>query len=137
MSIFDSVKNLFAKPVPPGKPAHPSTPEPEPEEIILPTLTATELQSALDAHQPMLVLDVREQYEWDQVHLPDTLHIPMNSVPDRLPELPHDRPIVVMCAHGSRSYSVAHYLRQQGFDARNLNGGITSVVRANKAKPVV
>ncbi len=31
------------------------------------------------------------------------LHIPMNSLPDRLDDLPKDRPIVVMCAHGNRS----------------------------------
>jgi rhodanese-related sulfurtransferase len=49
----------------------------------------------------------------------------MNSVPGRLAELPKEQPIVVLCAHGSRSFGVTHYLREQGYNALNLKGGIT------------
>jgi rhodanese-related sulfurtransferase len=132
MSIFDRLKQLFTKPGPTSKPLPPLPPEPDPEEIKVPELTATELRTALATGRPPLVLDVREQYEWNQVHLPDALHIPMNRVPDRLSELPGDRTIVVMCAHGSRSYGVAHYLREQGFDAYNLTGGITAMVGGSR-----
>jgi rhodanese-related sulfurtransferase len=90
------------------------------------------LRQALAAGDSLLVLDVREHYEWAQVHLPfegaDALpvrHIPMNSVPDQLHDLPADRTIVVMCAHGNRSYGVTHWLNEQGLHASNLTGGIT------------
>jgi rhodanese-related sulfurtransferase len=132
MSLFDSVKHLFTKPEPTSKPLPPITPEPEPEEIKVPELTPAALRTALATGNPPLVLDVREQYEWNQVNLPDALHIPMNRVPDRLADLPRDRTIVVMCAHGSRSYGVTHYLREQGLDAYNLTGGITALVKTNK-----
>jgi rhodanese-related sulfurtransferase len=85
---------------------------------------------------PPLILDVREQYEWNQVHIPEALHIPMNEVPARLGDLPHDRRIAVLCAHGSRSYGVAHYLREQGFDAWNVTGGITQYVQRAAAPHV-
>jgi rhodanese-related sulfurtransferase len=49
----------------------------------------------------------------------------MNSLPGRLDEVPADREIAVMCAHGNRSYGVTHYLIEQGRTARNLAGGIT------------
>ena len=49
----------------------------------------------------------------------------LRTRPDRLDNLPKDRPIVVMCAHGNRSYGVTAYLNEQGFDAHNLTGGIT------------
>lgn len=125
MGLIDKVKNLFAKPQPARKQPAPIAPEPEPEEIKVPELTATELRSALAGTPPPLLLDIREPYEWDQVRIADALHIPMNRVPDQLADLPPDRMIVVFCAHGSRSFGVAHFLRQQGFDAYNLAGGIT------------
>lgn len=106
----------------------PSDPEPEP--ITVPELTAAELQQALAGPQPPLVLDVREPYEWRQVHLPLALHIPMNDVPERLADLPQTSAIVVLCAHGSRSYDVAGYLIEQGYQASSLTGGINSWARA-------
>jgi rhodanese-related sulfurtransferase len=125
MDLFDAVKNLFAKPEPVRKPLAPITPEPDPEEIKVPELTVANLRMAMASDQPPLLLDVRERYEWDQVRIADALHIPMNRMPDRLADLPRDRTIVVFCAHGSRSFGVTHFLREQGFDAYNLAGGIT------------
>ena len=123
MGLFKSFKTLFSKPVPSPRSAPP--PEPEPEELVVPTVNVVELQAELTSEQPPLLLDVREPYEWNQVRIPAALHIPMNSVPSRLAELPKDKPIVVFCAHGSRSYGVAHYLLENGYTARNLDGGIT------------
>lgn len=111
-----------ARPLPP--------PEPEPEEIVVPEVTVAELQQALASDHPPLLLDVRELYEWHQVHIPTALHIPMNDIPARLATLPATQPIVVLCAHGSRSYSVAGYLIEQGYTASSLAGGIGQLVRA-------
>jgi rhodanese-related sulfurtransferase len=125
MNLFKSFKNLWRRPAPAKKPMTPLSPEPEPEEIVVPELTPREVQERLRGDAPPLLLDVREPYEWRQVRIPDALHIPMNSVPDRLDALPSDRPIVVFCAHGIRSFGVAHFLRQHGLEAYNLAGGIT------------
>lgn len=123
------LKRLFGKPAPPAPKPPPRQPEPEAvpeaEAIVVPEMKVAEVIAARAGAQPLLLLDVREPYEWRQVHIPGSLHIPMNSVPGRLAELPQGQPIVVLCAHGSRSYGVAHYLREQGFDAINLQGGIT------------
>jgi rhodanese-related sulfurtransferase len=48
----------------------------------------------------------------------------MNSIPSRLAELDVEKDIVIVCAHGNRSYSVAGWLNQQGYRARSLKGGI-------------
>ena len=53
----------------------------------------------------------------------------MNDVPAQLTALPQERTIVVICAHGSRSYGVAGYLIEQGYRASSLRGGITEWVR--------
>jgi rhodanese-related sulfurtransferase len=104
-------------------------PDPEPDEVTVPEISVVDLQSALQQGEPLVVLDVRENYEWAQGHLPtaagwDVVHMPMNSIPSRLGDLPRDRTVAVLCAHGNRSYSVTHYLNEQGFRARNVTGGI-------------
>jgi rhodanese-related sulfurtransferase len=108
--------------------AQQSTPPPriveEPEPVV-PEMTVEELADALDGPNPPLLLDVREPYEWRQVRFAAGLHIPMSEIPQRLAELPQEGAIVVTCAHGSRSYSVAVWLLDQGYRASSLQGGIT------------
>jgi rhodanese-related sulfurtransferase len=73
----------------------------------------------------VVLLDVREHAELSLAAVPGALHIPMREVPMRLQDLARDRPIVVLCHSGRRSYMVADYLRGQGFaDVFNLKGGI-------------
>jgi rhodanese-related sulfurtransferase len=71
-----------------------------------------------------LLLDVREDDEWTAGHAPDAVLMPMNSVPQRLDELPRDREIVVICRTGSRSERVTAFLVAQGFEAANVFGGM-------------
>jgi rhodanese-related sulfurtransferase len=78
-----------------------------------------------DAAEPFVLLDVREPDELEKASLAWAKHVPMAQVPERLTELPHDKPIVVMCHGGFRSNRVAQYLRQNGYtDVSNLTGGI-------------
>lgn len=94
-------------------------------EIVVPELTVEEVQDSLAKAVPPLLIDIREPYEWRLVRIPNTCHIPMNEVPDHLDKLPRDRPVVIFCAHGSRSYSVAAWLIEQGVNASSMAGGIT------------
>jgi rhodanese-related sulfurtransferase len=70
------------------------------------------------------LLDVREDDEWAGGHPPQAVHVPMYDVPDRLDVLPREAPIAVICHVGARSAQVAHWLRGQGFDAHNVDGGM-------------
>ena len=72
----------------------------------------------------LTILDVREQGEWDQAHVPGSRHIPLMDVPARLDEVPRDGQVLVVCAVGARSARAAEYLAQQGIDAVNLDGGL-------------
>ncbi|HEY6374470.1 MAG TPA: rhodanese-like domain-containing protein [Edaphobacter sp.] len=73
-----------------------------------------------------LLLDVREPWEYQSAHLPNSLLMPMGEVASRAhQELDPDAPIVVLCHHGARSLSVTMWLRNQGFDhVQSLAGGI-------------
>jgi len=71
-------------------------------------------------------LDVREQEEWDNFHIPGTTLIPLGELPDRLAEVPTDKPIVVVCNSGNRSQTGRDTLLQAGFtNVRSMEGGVT------------
>lgn len=82
------------------------------------------------ADAPCTLLDVREQWEFDIVHLPGSVLIPLSQLPQRLGGLDADRPVVVICHHGVRSRAAAKLLEQSGFaKVINLKGGIDAWAR--------
>lgn len=83
-----------------------------------------QLKSVLSGEHPPFLLDVREPWEHELVHIPGDIHIPMGQIPQRIDELPKDREIVIYCHHGVRSMQMAYYLYVQGFNVVNLLGGI-------------
>lgn len=70
------------------------------------------------------LIDTRRDHEWEGARIPGAQHIEVNRVSAEAASLPRDRPIVFYCRTGSRSAMVAEALRQAGFDAYNLAGGI-------------
>lgn len=73
------------------------------------------------------LLDVREPAEVAVCRLEGSVNIPMHLIPSRQAELPDDRPIVAICHHGVRSYHVAVWLENAGFDAPlSLAGGVSA-----------
>ncbi len=91
-------------------------------------ITAEELRSKLEAGEELLLLDVRDDEDLaGSPGLHGAVHIPMGDVPGRTHELDPDAEIVVYCARGQRSASVAEYLRERDFEnARSLSGGLMS-----------
>src|SRR2546425_11758112 len=76
------------------------------------------------------LLDVREQDEWDAGHIEGAQHIPLGELAARLAEVPKEQVVVAVCRSGSRSDRAARGLRMSGFEAENLDGGMTAWVRA-------
>ena len=70
-------------------------------------------------------LDVREPEEVVIGHISETLHIPLNFIPNSLEKIPKDETLIVYCHHGMRSLKAVEYLKAKGFDkVVNLAGGI-------------
>jgi len=94
----------------------------------VPELTPVEVNRRWPAGQRdgnVVLLDVREPEELARAAITGALHIPMREVPQRLDELPKDKPIVVFCHAGGRSRRVAEFLAANGFEqVFNLAGGI-------------
>jgi rhodanese-related sulfurtransferase/glyoxylase-like metal-dependent hydrolase (beta-lactamase superfamily II) len=62
----------------------------------------------------MQILDVREQSEWDEVHIPGSIHLPYHDIHEIPSELDSDRPVAVICASGRRSVVAASLLQRYG-----------------------
>jgi molybdopterin/thiamine biosynthesis adenylyltransferase/rhodanese-related sulfurtransferase len=89
-------------------------------------ITVQELALLQEQEADILVLDVREQSEYDEFNINGKL-IPLAELPNRLSELDRDKLIVVHCKSGGRSTRAAQYLLEQGFDkVKNLKGGMTA-----------
>lgn len=83
-----------------------------------------EVRDAAERIDSMLVVDVREYYEWASGHLKDAVHIPLRQLPQRFQDLERDRPVLLTCQIGQRSALATAFLRERGFEAHNLEGGV-------------
>ncbi len=91
----------------------------------LPEISPQELKKKLDENESIFLLDVREETEYDIVHLEGAQLVPLNTLPQHVDNLPSDQEIVVYCHHGQRSLYATAYLHQNGFtNTTNLTGGI-------------
>ncbi len=87
-----------------------------------------DVQTAKDLHgrEDVLFIDVREQHEYDQGHIPGITLIPLSEVQGREAEFPKDKPVILTCRSGARSGKVQAYLQQyfQHTNLSNMEGGI-------------
>jgi rhodanese-related sulfurtransferase len=108
----------------------------------IPTVTIDQLPEGA------VLLDVREDQEWAAGHIAGSVHVPMNTIPQRLasePDLFHATGVVVVvCRVGGRSAQVTAWLQMQGVDALNMQGGVMEwagagrpLVREDDGEPFV
>ena len=86
-----------------------------------------QVKQKLDAGEKFLLLDCREQSEYDTVKITEAVLLPMSQIQERIGELEthKDGLIIVHCHHGGRSLRVANWLRGQGYSqAQSMAGGI-------------
>ena len=90
----------------------------------VPNLDASAAKEKLDADPKPFLLDVRQPEEYREGHIAGATLLPLGELGRRLKELPRDRPIIVVCHSGNRSYTATRYLVSAGYDAINLRGGM-------------
>lgn len=99
-------------------------------EIDLSTLAESidpQTVAAIKDRDDVFVIDVREPWEYEEAHIPGINLIPMNTIPNRLSEIPVDKTVVLTCRSGNRSGQVFQYLKQQGYsNIHNMQGGIVA-----------
>ncbi|HEU5139311.1 MAG TPA: rhodanese-like domain-containing protein [Bacillales bacterium] len=87
-------------------------------------ITTDELKKWLESGEPVSIIDVREQEEVDAGKIPGARHIRMSEIPERLDELEENKEHILVCRSGRRSGYVTEFLREQGYQARNMAGGM-------------
>ena len=100
-------------------------------EAILPldsdtyTIAPSHLKEMMDQDKPFVLLDVREKWEYEMVHIEGAILIPFGELPRRFREVTPGVEIVVYCHWGMRSLDAAFLLQQLGFKSvKSLVGGI-------------
>ena len=82
-------------------------------------------QAAEKRNHGAYILDVREQQEWDTVHIPEANLIPLAQLTSRLSEVPKDQEIVVVCRSGNRSAQARDLLKEAGYsNVTSMAGGM-------------
>jgi hydroxyacylglutathione hydrolase len=97
----------------------------------VPQITVHDLATMREEQPDLVVIDVREPFEWDDGHVEGAVHVPMAEAVRRVAEFPADRPKAVVCAGGLRSSTVISALGRQGVAGwYNVMGGMTAWLRA-------
>src|SRR6266850_452390 len=89
-------------------------------------ISATEVKQRLDKGDDLQIIDVREDNEVAVARIPNSVHIPLAQVINRMNEIDPNRETVVHCKMGGRSARAIDALQRSGFKGKliNLKGGI-------------
>lgn len=87
-------------------------------------IISKELKDKLDKKEDIFLLDVRNFDEHQIAKIPGSMLIPLDQLENRLNEIPKNKEIIVYCHHGARSLDAVNFLKEKGFKAKSLVGGI-------------
>jgi rhodanese-related sulfurtransferase len=92
----------------------------------VPEIDAVDLKTRLDQRDPVQLIDVRTAGEFAGGHIAGAVNVPINGLRSALPTLALDRqrPVIAICQTAHRSSPAVRVLKQAGFDARQLRGGM-------------
>ncbi len=96
------------------------------------TISATELKRKIDAGDDFVLIDVREQNEYEIVSIPGSVLIPKGDIVsgEALSLIPQDKPVILHCKSGARSAEALAVLHKAGFaDAVHVGGGVLAWIK--------
>jgi rhodanese-related sulfurtransferase len=97
-----------------------------------PEMSIDELDDRLSAGS-VLVLDVREDWEYRRGRVPGAITLPLSQLVARASELSKEKPLAVICESGTRSLAATDFLLSQGFEgATSVRGGTGAWIRSNR-----
>ena len=91
------------------------------------SLNVLQLKKEIDRGDPIVLLDVRDKWEFDLCHIDGSINISLSEISDRKDDLDIKPRTIVICHHGMRSTMASEYLVTEGFEKIvNLEGGINA-----------
>lgn len=95
------------------------------------TISPQEAQALIGQRKDLLLVDLREAGELKAGYIAGSALIPMSQLAKGTKALPADRPLLLICAVGGRSFGVGKYFSAKGYpEIYNLKGGISAWKRA-------
>jgi rhodanese-related sulfurtransferase len=88
----------------------------------------------MQVQQKAVIVDVRENDEWNTGHIAGAIHIPLSEIQNRVSELTRyqNQPIITQCRSGARSVKAAEMLKISGFtNVHNMDGGLNAWKKAD------
>ncbi len=92
----------------------------------IPEISVQDLKAKIDKKDKFVLLDVREPHEYEIAKIPGSTLIPLGKLPERFGELDKGAKLIVHCKMGGRSAKACQFLREKGYDATNVTGGINA-----------
>ena len=86
--------------------------------------TVQQAYDMLQAGDPVEIIDVRQPEEYREAHIEPSRLIPLGELSRRVSELDRSRTLLMLCRSGRRSAMATQQLAAQGFNVRNIEGGI-------------
>ncbi len=78
--------------------------------------------------QASQIVDVRELFEWERIHIEGSCHIPMKLLPGNIDQMSFEQDLFFVCGHGIRSEIVVHFLQELGYQQTfNVLGGFAEL----------
>jgi len=88
-------------------------------------ISCQELKKKIEDNESFMLLDVREEDEYETCHLEKSHLIPLDTLAEKMNTLDKNKEIVVYCKMGGRSAQACLFLKENGFvGVKNLAGGI-------------
>ncbi len=92
---------------------------------MIKSMNVQELKAKLDAGEKVVLVDCREQEEWDESRIPGAIFMPLSTFQDNFSKLDPDAEIIMQCRSGRRSLTACQILQENDYeDLTNLEGGI-------------
>lgn len=94
--------------------------------MVIAAISPSRLATRLAAGDRLHLIDVRDPIEFDYCHLPGSVLVPLDELPQRVAEVPAEGEVVLVCHHGVRSAHALTYLQQRHGRQNlvNLRGGL-------------
>ncbi|MFD1470074.1 rhodanese-like domain-containing protein [Hymenobacter caeli] len=94
--------------------------------MVIAAISPVQLAARLAAGEFLHLIDVRDPIEFDYCHLPGSVLVPLDELPQRTADVPANGEVVLVCHHGVRSAQAISYLQQRHgrHNLLNLRGGI-------------
>ncbi len=103
----------------------PAVPAADAAPLTLSANVSAETVHGLLDNDNVVILDVREEWEFAEGHIPGAQWLPLGELANRTDEIPTDKTVILACRSGNRSSQSYNFLKQQGFDnVHNMTGGM-------------